>query len=142
MDARTFVDTNILIYARDSSEPRKQALAETALRKLWENRNGRISIQVLNEYFVNVTQKLSPGLSRAEAWQDIKSLRAWNPLSLEAPLMDLAYALQEKHALSWWDALIVAAAQVLECNYLLSEDLSDAQTYGRVTVINPLKIRL
>ena len=142
MDARTFVDTNILIYARDSSEPRKQALAEIALRKLWENRNGRISIQVLNEYFVNVTQKLSPGLSRAEAWQDIKSLRAWNPLSLEAPLMDLAYALQEKHALSWWDALIVAAAQVLECNYLLSEDLSDAQTYGRVTVINPLKIRL
>lgn len=142
MDARTFVDTNILIYARDSSEPRKQALAETALRKLWENRNGRISIQVLNEYFVNVTQKLSPGLSRAEAWQDIKALSAWNPLSLEAPLMDLAYALQDKHALSWWDALIVAAAQVLECNYLLSEDLSDAQTYGRVTVINPLKIRL
>lgn len=142
MDARTFVDTNILIYARDSSEPRKQALAEIALRKLWENRNGRISIQVLNEYFVNVTQKLSPGLSRAEAWQDIKALRAWNPLSLEAPLMDLAYALQDKHALSWWDALIVAAAQVLECNYLLSEDLSDAQTYGRVTVINPLKIRL
>lgn len=142
MDARTFVDTNILIYARDSSEPRKQALAEIALRKLWENRNGRISIQVLNEYFVNVTQKLSPGLSRAEAWQDIKSLHAWNPLSLEAPLMDLAYALQDKHALSWWDALIVAAAQVLECNYLLSEDLSDAQTYGRVMVINPLKIRL
>ena len=142
MDARTFVDTNILIYARDSSEPRKQALAEIALRKLWENRNGRISIQVLNEYFVNVTQKLSPGLSRAEAWQDIKALRAWNPLSLEAPLMDLAYALQDKHALSWWDAIIVAAAQVLECNYLLSEDLSDAQTYGRVTVINPLKIRL
>ena len=142
MDARTFVDTNILIYARDSTEPRKQALAEIALRKLWENRNGRISIQVLNEYFVNVTQKLSPGLSRAEAWQDIKALRAWNPLSLEAPLMDLAYALQDKHALFWWDALIVAAAQVLECNYLLSEDLSDAQTYGRVTVINPLKIRL
>lgn len=56
--------------------------------------------------------------------------------------MDLAYALQDKHALSWRDALIVAAAQVLECNYLLSEDLSDAQTYGRVTVINPLKIRL
>lgn len=142
MDARTFVDTNILIYARDSSEPRKQALAEIALRKLWENRNGRISIQVLNEYFVNVTQKLRPGLSRAEAWQDIISLRAWNPLSLEAPLMDLAYALQDKHALSWWDALIVAAAQVLECNYLLSVDLTDAQTYGRVTVINPLKIRL
>lgn len=66
------MDTNILLYARDRSEPDKQPLAEALMRELWDKRAGRLSIQVLNEYFVNATQKLNPGLSRSEAWSDIE----------------------------------------------------------------------
>jgi len=63
MTGNAFVDTNILLYARDTSEPEKQPKAEALLKKLWKERSARISTQVLNEYYVNVTQKLNPGLS-------------------------------------------------------------------------------
>ena len=62
MSDNVFVDTNILLYSRDASEPEKQAIASARLDDLWENRTGRLSVQVLNEYFVNVTRKLDPGL--------------------------------------------------------------------------------
>jgi predicted nucleic acid-binding protein len=71
-----FVDTNILLYSRDTSEPEKQAIATVMLTELWVMRNGRLSVQVLNEYFVNVTRKLDPGLSPEEAWDDIEALSA------------------------------------------------------------------
>jgi predicted nucleic acid-binding protein len=76
MSVRVFVDTNILVYGRDASEPEKQTIAMEWLARLWQNRSGKISYQCLNEYYVTVTQRLKPGLAKEIARMDIKSLQA------------------------------------------------------------------
>jgi len=137
MSVRLFVDTNILLYSRDASEPEKQPIAEALIRKLWETRHGCISTQVLNEYYVNVTQKLKPGLSPSAAWSDLKALQAWEPIPIDFNLQVRGYGIQTRYRLSWWDSLIVAAAAVSGCEAILTEDLSSEQTYEGVSIINP-----
>jgi len=137
MSDSIFVDTNIFLYARDSSEPEKQAVAGERLDELWESRSGRISAQVLNEYFVNVTRKLDPGLSPEEAWDDVETLSVWDPLAIDMPLLQRGYAAQSRYGLSWWDSLIVAAAEATGCSVILSEDLAHGAQYFGVTVENP-----
>jgi len=139
MSDNVFVDTNVLLYSRDASEPAKQSLAAARLDELWENRRGRISVQVLNEYFVNVTRKLKPGLSAEEAWDDIEALAAWNPLPLDMALLTRSFAAHRRYQLSWWDAMIIAAAEAAGCSRILSEDLSDGASYFGITVENPFK---
>jgi predicted nucleic acid-binding protein len=137
MTDNIFVDTNILLYWRDASEPEKQAIAAAKLAELWETRAGRLSVQVLNEYFVNVTRKLDPGLSPEEAWDDIEALFAWDPLPIDMPMLTRAFAVQRRYQLSWWDSMIVAAAEAAGCTRILSEDLSHDMNYFGITVENP-----
>ncbi len=139
MSDRVFVDTNILLYSRDVSEPAKQPIAAALLVDLWENRTGRVSVQVLNEYFVNVTRKLDPGLPPEEAWDDVEALMAWNPVSLDASLLSRAYSAYQRYALSWWDSLIVTSAEAAGCATILSEDLSHGASYFGVAVENPFR---
>ena len=139
MNDNIFVDTNVLLYARDASEPAKQALAAARLDELWQSRCGRISVQVLNEYFVNVTRKLDPGLSPEEAWDDIEALSVWYPQPLDMALLTRAYAAQRRYGLSWWDSMIIAAAEAAGCTRIFSEDLSDGASYFGITVENPFK---
>jgi len=137
MSDNIFVDTNILLYSRDASEPQKQAIAAAKLAELWETRGGRLSIQVLNEYFVSVTRKIKPGLSPEEAWDDIEALSAWNPLPIDMAILTRAFAVQRRDQLSWWDSMIVAAAEAAGCTRILSEDLSHDASYLGITVENP-----
>lgn len=137
MSDNIFVDTNILLYSRDASEPEKQALASARLAELWDKRNGRISAQVLNEYFINATRMLDPGLSPEEAWDDIEALSAWNPLPIDLPILNRTFAIQRRYQLSWWDSMIIAAAETAGCTRILSEDLSHGATYFGITVENP-----
>lgn len=137
MSDSIFVDTNILLYARDASEPEKQKIAARQLDELWEARSGRLSVQVLNEYFVNVTGKLNPGLSREEAWDDVEALSVWEPLSMDMPLLQRGYLVQSRYGLSWWDSLIVAAAEAASCTTILSEDLAHGAHYFGIMVENP-----
>jgi len=139
MSALCFVDTNVLVYARDTSEPVKQPQAHAWLTPLWHQRNGRTSIQVLNEYFVTVTRKLDPGMSDKDAWQDIDDLLSWKPTPVDEPIIRKARTAHQRFALSWWDALIVAAAQTGNCAYLLSEDLQDGQDLDGMCIINPFR---
>ena len=141
MSDKAFVDTNILVYARDRAAGAKQVRAEALMRKLWETRQGRVSIQVLNEYFVTVTQKLKPGMTRDDAWADVAAMQAWAPVSMDWKLLEVARSLQQQHALSWWDTLIVAAAQIAGCDVLYSEDFADGAVLGGVRVVNPLATR-
>jgi predicted nucleic acid-binding protein len=141
MSALCFVDTNLLVYSRDSTEPDKQPRAHEWLAALWSRRCGRTGLQVLNEYYVAVTQKLDPGLPEEEAWQDVEHLFAWQPVALTAEMMRRARASSQRYALSWWDALIVAAAQVCACRYLITEDLQDGQELGGTQVIDPFRHR-
>lgn len=141
MSDRTFVDTNILLYSRDASEPEKQSIAAARLADLWEARQGRVSAQVLSEYFVNVTRKLKPGLPVDEAWDDIEALAAWEPVAIGMPLLTRAFAVQRRYHLSWWDSMIVAAAEFAGCERILSEDLSHGASYFGIEVENPFVSR-
>ena len=140
MSVKAFVDTNILVYARDAGAGAKQGRAAVLLDELWSNRSGRISAQVLNEYFVTVTRKLSPGLSAEEAWSDLVALSVWNPIPWDWKLMERARRIFSVYKLSWWDALVVAAAESADCEILYSEDLSAKQMYGNLRVVNPFSV--
>ena len=140
MSANCFVDTNILVYARDSSEPEKQVLAEQWLTQLWQHELGRISTQVMNEYYVTVTQKLKPGLSIEQARSDLRALAVWQPLDISLTLIESAWDIQDQYAYSWWDTLIISSAIFLDCRYLLSEDMQHEQSIGKLSIINPFLV--
>ena len=137
MTDRVFVDTNVLVYSRDASEPPKQKQAMAWMSRLWSERIGRLSFQVLNEFYVTVTHKLKPGMDTKSARQDVRFLLAWHPIPVDARVVEAAWHIQDRYKLSWWDALIVSAAQVSDCRYLLSEDFQENLNLGNVVVINP-----
>ena len=139
MAAKVFVDTNVLVYSRDVSEPPKQAQAMVWMRHLWNTHTGRLSYQVLQEFYITVTEKLDPGLDRESARKDISSLLPWRPIALDIRVLDGAWHIQDRFGLSWWDALIVSAGQVSGCHYLLSEDLQVGQVFGNLQIINPFQ---
>ncbi len=136
-----FVDTNVLVYARDAGEPAKQPQARAWLEHLWRTRTGRLSFQVLQEFYVTVTRKLDPGLGPEEARAELRTLLAWRPVPLDEGVLEAAWSLEDRYSLSFWGALIVAAAQAAGCEQLLSEDLADGETYGGVEVVNPFSHR-
>ncbi len=140
MIAPVFVDTNILLYARDVRDPIKQTRAAEWLDHLWREQLGRSSTQVLSEYYVNVTRKFKPGLPPEEAWDDVQTLFAWNPQPIDAELLSRARMVERHYQLSWWDSMIVAAAQAQGCAILLTEDLSDSAVYGGVKIRNPFSL--
>jgi len=140
MPDKVFVDTNVLVYSRDASEAQKQKQAMSWMSYLWQTRTGRLSFQVIQEYYAAVTSKLEPGLAPAIARQDVRSLLAWQPVHLDGRMIEGAWHLQDHFRLSWWDALIVSAAQIADCHYLLTEDLQEGQELGRVKVINPFRL--
>ena len=137
MTAPVFVDSNVLIYTRDSGHPDKQRRAAEWMTALWSSKCGRLSVQVLTEYYVNVTRKLHPGLDQEIARQDVRALLAWTPIGLDSRVLEQAWHIEDRHHLNFWDALIVGAAHVGRCRYLLTEDLQDGQEIGKVLVVNP-----
>jgi predicted nucleic acid-binding protein len=135
-----FVDTNVLVYARDTSNLDKQQRARRWVEDLWRSGQGRLSAQVLEEYYVTVTRKLSPGLSRAAARADVEDLATWRPLAIDRALLRDAFEIEDAADLSFWDALIVAAAHAGGSEYLLSEDLQPGRRIGEVTVVDPFEM--
>lgn len=140
MSGRVFVDTNVLVYARDASEPGKQVQALSWVEWLWRERSARTSFQVLSEYYVTVTAKLAPGMPAEDARRDVRALLAWQPLRLDDAVFEGAWAVQGRYRFSWWDSLVVAAAQTLECAWLLTEDLQHGQDLGGILVVSPFRM--
>lgn len=140
MTAAVFVDANVLLYWRDADQPAKQRLAAAWLERLWREGAARTSMQVLSEYYVNVTRKLRPGLSPDAAWEDVKMFLAWNPLAVDRAVLEDAHEVERRYRLHWWDCQIVAAARLQGCSILLSEDLQDGAAYGDVTVRSPFTL--
>jgi predicted nucleic acid-binding protein len=141
MNGTVFVDTNLLVYRRDRSEREKQPRAEAWMAFLWNERAGRLSMQVINEYYVTVTQKLKPGLKRGSARDEIRSLLAWRPVPTDLQTLEGAWRIQDRYRLSFWDSLIVSAALVADCRYLLTEDLQEGQVFDSLRVVNPFTQR-
>lgn len=130
-----FVDTNVLIYALDDADLRKQQAARAWRAELWKTRLGRISFQVLQEFYVKVTRKWPE--TRQQARAEVQDLLAWRPVAADARILDQSWTLEDRYQLSFWDALIVAAASASGCRYLLTEDLQEGQDLGGVVVVNP-----
>jgi predicted nucleic acid-binding protein len=135
MTAPVFVDSNIFLYAADDADPRKQRVARDWCAELWKSRLGRVSFQVLNEFYVNAV-RLKPAASD-EARAEVRDLLAWNPVVVDATLMERGWKLQDRYRLSFWDSLIVAAAKTASCGFLLTEDLQNGQKLDGVEVVNP-----
>jgi predicted nucleic acid-binding protein len=134
-DSPVFVDSNVFLYALDEAHPRKQEAARNWRAELWKSRRGRISFQVLGEFYVNAVRKRPA--AREDARAEVRDLLAWNPVVADAALLERGWKLQDRYGLSYWDALIVAAAKVASCRYLLTEDLQAGQKLDGIEVVNP-----
>jgi len=132
-----FVDTNVLIYAHDLSAGDKHARARELIQELWESGEGCLSIQVLQEFYVNVTQKVAKPLRPDVAAQIIADLGAWEVHRPGVEDVLDAVRLHNQHQISFWDAMIIVSAIQLGCLTLWSEDLNPGQVYDRVAVASP-----
>jgi predicted nucleic acid-binding protein len=130
-----FVDSNVLVYAFDDADPTKQRAAQHWRTALWKARLGRLSFQVLSEFYVNVLRIRKS--AAAEVRDEIRDLMAWRPVLIDATLVETGWAIQDRYKLSYWDALIVAAAKASSSPHLLTEDLQPDQDFDGVRVVSP-----
>jgi predicted nucleic acid-binding protein len=135
MTALVFVDSNVFLYALDETDPKKQQAARNWRAELWKSRRGRVSFQVLGEFYVNAMRK-QPA-ARDEVRAEVRDLLAWNPVIADGILLEQGWKIQDHYQFSYWDALIVAAAKLCGCRYLLTEDLQSGQKLDGIEVVNP-----
>jgi predicted nucleic acid-binding protein len=138
MSGVVFVDTNILIYAHDADAGSKRARAEKILRELWDSGTGRLSVQVLQEFYVNATRKLATAMAQMSAREVVSSYGAWVREATTADTVTRAIDVATLAQISFWDALIVASAEQAEATHIYSEDLSAGQAIAGIKIINPL----
>lgn len=136
-DEMTFVDTNVLVYAHDSSEARKQPMALALLDRLWATRSGTLSTQILQEFYAVATRKFDPPMSRREAREIVALYATWPVIQVDVPLILTASQLEEQHKLSFWDALVVEAARRSGATRLVTEDLQGGRLIGGIKIENP-----
>jgi predicted nucleic acid-binding protein len=134
-----FVDTNVLVYTRDASNAEKQATAAAWMEHLWTSAGGRLSVQVLQEYYVTMTRKLDKGLPAEEARQDVRDLAAWRPIRIDEAIVEAAWRIEDRYRLSFWDSLIVAAAQTAGCEAVLTEDLQHGLDIDGLRIADPFR---
>ncbi len=133
-----FVDSNILIYAHDLDAGVKRERAVAKLRELWISGTGRLSVQVLQEFYVNATQKLATPITRSAAREIIKTYGVWVHHATTVETVTRATEISDLARISFWDALIVASAEEADADELLSEDLNAGQSIVGIRVVNPL----
>jgi predicted nucleic acid-binding protein len=137
MSAKTFLDTNILIYAHDNAYPDKMAKAQEII--FMGVRSGLVSIsaQVLSEFFVTITQKVKKPMSVDRALRELELLASLETAEIDASMVLRAVGVKQRWQLSYWDSLIIAAAERTRCAIVYSEDFTDGRRFGAVTVKNP-----
>jgi len=133
-----FIDTSVLILSEDGahSEQREQVLA--CLRELWRTRSGRVSTQVLNDFYRLVTTRIAPPMPNGDARAEVRRYQRWNPWAIDHATVESAWSIESRFGLAYADALIVAAAKAQGCTVLLSLDLPHEQVFDSVQVLNPL----
>ncbi len=137
MIEKVFVDSNVLVYAHDADSGNKQRIAAKAVADILDARSGVLSIQVLQEFYSTVTRKLRSAIARDVARELLRGYSSWTIQPLTPDDVVAASFLEQRHQLSFWDALIVQAALLAGAKKLLSEDFQHGQSIGGVTVENP-----
>jgi predicted nucleic acid-binding protein len=136
MSGKTFIDTNVLIYAHDIDAMEKQQVAKTLLRELWSERTGVLSPQVLQEFYVNVTRKISSPLSKDLARLVVSTYAIWCVETTPTEIL-AAFRIEDESRIGFWDALIVSSAAKSGAARILSEDLNAGQRIDGILVENP-----
>jgi predicted nucleic acid-binding protein len=139
MSDRYFVDTNILMYAHDSAAGEKHNKAKALVEKLWQARSGVVSTQVLQELAVNLRKKVKKPLDVKATRDVVSDYMAWQVVVNAGDSILEALDLEARYKVSFWDALVIHAAQASGAEILYSEDLAEGQAYGDVRVVNPLR---
>lgn len=134
---KTFVDTNVLVYAYDRSAGVKRDIARRVLAELWESGRGVLSVQVLQEFFVTITKKAKRPLGLAEARETVADLLKWEVVANDGESILRAIAVHERHKLSFWDAMIIQAALKAGANALLTEGLGEGVVIEGLKITNP-----
>ena len=132
---RYFIDSNVLLYRYDELNPVKRDHAKLWLAWLWENKCGVVSWQVLQEFYWNALRKfrVPPEVARHR----VKLMSEWHPPQVTMALVERAWHWTDQSQVTFWDGLIVAAAERIGCRYLLSEDFQTGRQFGSITILNP-----
>jgi predicted nucleic acid-binding protein len=138
---RMFVDTNVFVYAHDVTAGDKHVRARALLEDLWDSREGCLSVQVLQEFFITTTRKTPKPLDASAAARIINDLALWHVHAPSARDVLAAIDIHQQTGASFWDALIIRSAQELNCQTLYSEDLNSGQEYAGVRVSNPFLVK-
>jgi predicted nucleic acid-binding protein len=139
MKDRVFLDTNILVYAYDRHDPRKQGVAQSLLIDGIESESAALSVQVLGEFFSVVTRQIKQPMTPDEAKEAIELFSNLLIQEIDLALVERAIDTHRIYRISYWDALIVSAAERAGCKRILSEDLNDGQLYHSLAISNPFK---
>jgi predicted nucleic acid-binding protein len=137
MSDRRFVDTNILVYAQDLSSGAKCLRAQELIRELWELRAGVISTQVLQELYIALRRKLKLPMSAAQAGDVLRDYFEWDVVVNGRESVIRAIELESRYKISFWDGLVLQAAEKADVRIVYSEDLSHGSSYAGITVLNP-----
>ena len=136
MSGRTFVDTNVLVYAHDVDASAKRQIAKEILHELWVERTGVLSVQVLQEFYVNVTRKIPSPLPKASARLVVDGYATWCAETTPAEI-GAAFRIEDEARISFWDALIVSSAIKSGATRILSEDFNTGQRISGILIDNP-----
>lgn len=137
MSDKIFVDTNILVYCFDEADPLKKKKALQIIEDLWESSRGVLSLQVLKEFFVTVTEKLPNRMDFRDAKRIVTDLLSWNIFYETRSSLDKTFEIIHRYHFSLWDANILSAAILSDCHKVYSEDLQHNQTIAGIQIINP-----
>lgn len=137
MTDKVFVDTNILVYAHDLDAGNKHDQAAEIVSQLWESKNGVLSTQVLQEFYVTLTRKVSSTLSKLEARKLVQKYSHWHLVLNDPSIIIQASEIEESNNISYWDALIVSAAYSQNVPTILTEDLNHGQIIEGIFIKNP-----
>lgn len=134
---RFFIDSNILIYAYNRAEPQKQSVATDLVASFLQNENAVVSVQVLGEFFSVVTRRIPNPLSVEEATAVIDLISSLRVLDIDSAMVRRAIATHSRYGTTYWDSLIIAAAERAGCTHILSEDMNPGQSYHGIVAVNP-----
>lgn len=137
MSARAFLDTNILVYAHDRGSGRKHVRARQVVEELWENRTGVLSTQVLQEFYVHVRRKADRPVSAAAVKRLLEDYLRWEVVVNTGPSILEALEIERRFKISFWDALIIQAANSASVGCIYSENFAHRRKFGSVVILNP-----
>ncbi|MEO6281101.1 PIN domain-containing protein [Roseateles sp.] len=133
-----FVDTSVLLFSEDGARPAERELVLAWLRALWSTRRGRVSVQVLNDFYLLATRQISPAMPQGDARAEVRRYQHWRPWATDQATVDAAWSLESRFGLPFADALVVASAKAQGCTRLLSLALPHDAVFDSVQVLNPL----